>query len=173
MCRELQQEHSIFLLYGAGSNEHRQILLSSEKEEKHTILTEFVAALPKFDIIPKPTGLYAGGGHSALLLQNGSLFLWGYNEFGQIGRSQKAEGHTINPLPNILVQKVALGHTHSLILEMNSGQLYAFGDDSRGQVSGCTKSTSGNKIFEPITPEFLKNESFVDISAGLFHSAGK
>jgi len=129
----------------------------------------------------QPLNLYAGGGHSALLLNNGNLYLWGWNEDGQLGRPtfvspEKKNGEfnissPVHALPDISVEKASLGHAHTLIIERNTGHLYGFGDNSRGQVTGDS-ITSCKKVDQPTTHDLLKGETFIEVAAGLFHSAG-
>merc|ERR1712151_683998 len=76
-------------------------------------------------IISKPKDIYAGGGHSALLLDNGMLYLWGCNDYGQLGRRQEDINNKAQvpyritqPLSkDISVMKASLGFSHTLIIE--------------------------------------------------------
>lgn len=217
MCRELQHDRSLFFLYGSGSNQHGQLLLlgdnnaiegdtiSTDNSNQHHLLsddgnlhslTELVIAtvpiLGDNDVASKkPSTLYAGGGHSGMLLESGEFYLWGWNEYGQLGRGDLvnhsdasnmasnlsfplvAPLQHINDNDTILVEKAALGHAHTLLIERRSGRLYAFGDNSRGQVTGIKNPASlSSKIPHMMTPESLVKEYFIDIATGLFHSAG-
>lgn len=207
---------------GAGSNQHNQLLLRHTDvdfygdyvnaadlvngEDVH-MLSDIFLYTPKSSSVPltsaiesssnsmiRPKTLYAGGGHTALLSENNELYLWGWNEYGQLGRSQNSlslqsnneilsnklikpnKASVIEPLDNIKVSKAALGQSHTLIIEHLTGKLYCFGDDSRGQVSGTTAPPKIEKI-EGITtpiilsPLFAINDTFVDVAAGVFHSA--
>ena len=137
----------------------------------------------------KPKAIYAGGGHSALLTTSGKFYLWGWNESGQCGSSSTtivdqstnanieddANNNSSIPklvhcLPNIDVDKAALGFSHTLVIEKETNQLYTFGSNERGQVNG-NPSSSSTKICQPTIPDFLKDEEIMSISAGLFHSA--
>ena len=147
-----------------------------------------------------PRSLHAGGGHSALLTHGGDLYLWGWNDAGQLGRprtdtttasirkSTGGEGSTANapsfpcPLSNIvvpslsdiMVEAAALGHAHTLVIEKDTGRLFGFGDDGRGQVSGCATAADPYSCHAPRTTPSLglsSEEGFVRAAAGLFHSA--
>ena len=83
--------------------------------------------------------LFAGGGHSAALTGRGRLYLWGWNESGQLGTSAMtrtiAESSSlleIAELGAIRVRTAALGFSHTLVIERETGRLFAFGDNSRG-----------------------------------------
>ena len=206
MCKDLQTKSTIFFIYGSGSNQYEQLLLSNQNHEYLLSedkcvqqLTESILVVPKLQ--PRiteneekqnpnwiqPSQLYAGGGHSALLLTNGNLYLWGNNENGQLGRISNSTTNfrdktdntyfaQIEHLANIDVEKVDLGHTHTLVLERKSGKIFGFGDNARGQVDRniarqSNEASKQNNVVIPITPEFICNETCIDIAAGLFHSA--
>ena len=51
--------------------------------------------------------------------------------------------------------------------------MVGFSDNGRGQVNGCANNNANSDAsHEPQTPKGLSKESFIDVSAGLFHSAG-
>lgn len=188
MVRSLQN-HPLYFLFGSGSNQHGQLLLPTvdnrasliNGDEAHE-MKEIVLCGPTIacgDILSKgdkAKGLYGGGGHSGLLTESGKLFLWGWNDHGQCGRKA---GTTIDekdncPLPVVRpldmgVRNVALGHSHTVIIEEGSGRLYVFGDNERGQVDGT--KTAGY-VDRPMTPVGLEDLFFVDVCAGLFHTCG-
>lgn len=201
----LQNQYQLFFLHGCGSNQHNQLLLNNSKGgqrensnnddddddgDAHE-MTEIVALVqPTLELeqqqlngdsssTPLPdlaVKIYAGGGHSGILTRSGRLFLFGWNDSGQLGTSGFFSPDTGSPPPlplgtrlgNIQVHDAALGFSHTLVIEENSGRLYAFGDNSKGQVCGTTSSAM---IIVPTTPDFLKNETIVAAAAGLFHSA--
>lgn len=192
LTKTLQNTHNLYFLLGAGSNQHNQLLLDNtihdendnfvnaadlvDGEDSH-LLNDIFLITPT-NINSRPKSLYAGGGHSALLTEHNDLYLWGWNECGQLGRNSiipsanqnKSKLEIIEKL-NFKVVKAALGHSHTLIIEEGSHKLYTFGDDSRGQVSGHNGGIDGNTIVQdPIL--ICENEQFIDIDAGVFHSAG-
>ena len=142
-----------------------------------------------------PNSLHAGGGHSGLLTNGGDLYLWGCNWAGQLGHrggtaaskssstaetttttttTQASSFNVIPPLSNIKVETVDLGHNHSLIIEKDTGRLFGFGENGRGQVTGCVDNSDDTTSCchdVPQTPIGLSDECFVDVAAGLFHSA--
>mmetsp|Transcript_20873 Transcript_20873/g.30678 ORF Transcript_20873/g.30678 Transcript_20873/m.30678 type:complete len:555 (+) Transcript_20873:223-1887(+) len=209
VARFFFQKRHLYFLFGAGSNQHNQLLLYSKNngsclvngEEAHDLKEIVLVVSSKEEendsngienaprlAPPKAKRLFAGGGHSGLLTEDGNLYLWGWNEYGQLGRSsittplassnhesddgmsyQQPPMPEVQPLRNIKVRTAALGHAHTLIVEDGTGNVYAFGDNGRGQVDG-TKGTD-TKIDEPKLVPFLIGEDVVAIAAGLFHSA--
>jgi alpha-tubulin suppressor-like RCC1 family protein/cation transport regulator ChaC len=180
MAKEFQQ-HDLYFLFGSGSNQHNQLLLASKHNKANLVngedahkLTEMLLCTKRVDK-DQVKELVAGGGHSGLLTERGNLYLWGWNKHGQLGSSGKEEVDNdndtvgmIQSLNEILVEHAALGFSHSLLIEKNTGKLFAFGDNSRGQVSGMA---STEPVTRPVTPDFIRNEKVVAIAAGLFHSA--
>jgi len=138
-----------------------------------------------------PKAIFAGGGHSALLTKSGRLFLWGWNDDLQCGAESKSESTAIadrtrarataptdpqplpfvEPLQDIAVETAALGFSHTLVVEKQTGRLYAFGSDERGQVTGRRNVPLSDVAQSPRTPVFLEHEEVAIVGAGLFHSA--
>jgi alpha-tubulin suppressor-like RCC1 family protein/cation transport regulator ChaC len=136
-------------------------------------------------VVDPPMQLVAGGGHSGLITTTGQFFLWGWNEQGQCGiivsSSKQQQNTTTCPLPvryaisNVRVAKAAMGFSHTLVMEKETHKLYAWGDNRNGQCLHNTVNNNNNGqqhtiIMEPtlVFPE----DTFVDIAAGVFHSAG-
>jgi alpha-tubulin suppressor-like RCC1 family protein len=73
-------------VYGWGSNSYGQLGLGHTDE---VLTPALIAGMPRV-LLPssKPYGLRtfsAGNFHSALVAENGTLFVWGRNSFGQLG----------------------------------------------------------------------------------------
>ena len=192
MTKALQEQRlSLYFLHGSGSNQHGQIRMlenggtrSIHDTEDFPRLTETVVCCQNPEgrgvcssKTDRPKAVFAGGGHSGLLTECGQLILWGWNENGQCGYSlNETTAPDTSPLPiskslsNIRVESAALGFAHTLIIENSTGRLYAFGDDSHGQVTGQVSGTKTQQ-FTPHAPEFVREDKFKAVSAGLFHSA--
>lgn len=185
MAKSFQSDASLFFFFGAGSNQHEQLLLKNaacdlQNGEDAHLVTESVLCVTreKGALSDKATGIYAGGGHSAILTEGGQLYLWGWNENGQLGtrgdhcmKDSPLSILPILPLRNRVVEKVALGFSHTLIIERGTGKLFGFGDNSRGQVNGPVDKRA-RSIFEPFECWPVKDTKFKEVDAGLFHSAG-
>ena len=103
---------------------------------------------------------------ASVILKDSSLWMWGYNESGQLG-----DGTTINGIKPKNVSRgthwltVSAGAQHSLAIRQNR-TLWAWGDNSRGQL-GIGKSNSS------LLPTQVGNDSnWVYVAAGRFHSLG-
>lgn len=194
MTKALQQ-YPLYFLYGCGSNQHEQILRNDPSKDEPQleigVLVTTSTSETTTDPIDPPKQIFAGGGHSGLLTKSGSLFLWGWNDHGQCGKtttttttsaSTDSDNNQLpfpvrHPLKDIQVEKAVLGFAHTLLIERGTKRLYGFGDNSRGQVNGSVTNTSSSSdvinIDEPTVPSFAqsRNEKFIDIAAGVFHSA--
>jgi glutathione-specific gamma-glutamylcyclotransferase len=130
--------------------------------------------------------VFAGGGHSALLTQGGSLYLFGWNDSGQCGsvpalpvEKEEEENDESCPLPATRallglpggIEACALGFNHTVVVERGTGRVYAFGNNQQGQVDGNRSNSFCKQIETPITPAFLVEDFVIDVACGLFHSA--
>eukprot|EP01080_Neovahlkampfia_damariscottae_P007062 gene7062-11225_t len=119
----------------------------------------------------------AGAYFSMILTSNGEVHSFGKNDVGQLGDGtnidryspvmiQNGNSTTINGTMNgTLVTRISCGNSHSLILTAG-GNVYSFGLNSFGQL-GNGNLTNKNT---PSSIENTKNEIFIEISAGGFHS---
>jgi hypothetical protein len=98
--------------------------------------------------------------HSMALTENGCVYSWGYNEFGQLGIGNTKNSNTPKQIEmkDIIIDKITCGAYHSLLLT-NMGVIYAFGNNFFGQI--------GNGMQEHIeTPIKLNHEKrFIDITS--------
>ncbi|GKY94634.1 hypothetical protein MPSEU_000428900 [Mayamaea pseudoterrestris] len=171
---QIRTEYSTFFFAASGSNQHNQLLLSDVYNlvngEDAYRLTESVLAYAASGPPDPVVDLVAGTGHSGAITASGRLFLFGWNEHSQLGTCHSKalpDGFfVLSELDNIRVAKAALGFSHTVIVTKD-GRVMAFGDDSRGQVTGI----AGAKVREPHTPTFLVNDSAIHVAAGLYHSA--
>ncbi|XP_035891298.1 regulator of chromosome condensation isoform X1 [Anopheles stephensi] len=109
----------------------------------------------------------AGGMHNLCLTRHGTVYSFGCNDEGALGRDTSQEGSEFEPklieLPGLCV-KISAGDSHSACL-LNDGRVYAWGSfrDSHGNM-GLT--LEGNKRL-PI--EVLPGNRWVDIASGCDH----
>jgi len=113
----------------------------------------------------RPT-LAAGGFHSLVLLDDGTVMAFGYNSNGQLG-----DGSTTNWLTPVRVnlggnkaQAIAAGYYHSLIL-LDDGTVMAFGYNAAGQLGD---GSTTNRL-TPVRVNLGGNKAQA-IAAGYYHS---
>lgn len=189
MVNALRDKFQLEFLFGCGSNQHNQLALQSENNAADLVngdealeMKEIYLCMEKMgtengdaDMVKK---VFAGGGHSGLLTKKGKLFLFGWNQNGQLGSSfisssqiddSKLYTFTVaSELKSFIIEDASLGHSHTLVIEKDTGKVFAFGDNSRGQVDGAICSET---IADPVTPSILEDTPVSCVAAGLFHSA--
>jgi alpha-tubulin suppressor-like RCC1 family protein len=144
--------------------------------------TEEANPTPSLVTLPGATGpatqVAAGGEQSLVVTSSGQLYAFGANFSGQLGNPTN-NGKTLpNATPTLVtlpgatgpVAQVAAGAFFSLALT-STGQLYAFGDNSSGQLGNSTNN--GNNNANP-TPAQVNlpgaNGPVTEIAAGYEHS---
>jgi alpha-tubulin suppressor-like RCC1 family protein len=147
------EDHSLAVtstgqLYAFGSNRFGQLGNPAGSG------TELANPTPLRVSLPGAAGpvvqIAAGSSHSLALTSTGQLYAFGSNEFGQLGSADNSG--TSNPtLPTRVVlpgatgpvSQIAAGAFHSLALT-STGQLYAFGQNSSGQLGTATNTATPN-----------------------------
>ncbi|KAJ8023282.1 Secretion-regulating guanine nucleotide exchange factor [Holothuria leucospilota] len=105
-----------------------------------------------------------GGGHTAIVTEEGKLYLCGNNNKGQLGLDSAVNLHLqCLHLPSA-ISKVACGWEHTLAITA-SGDLIAWGSNSHGQAGQEVVSSS-----LPIKLKGFNGQPVCDIAAGLRHS---
>jgi alpha-tubulin suppressor-like RCC1 family protein len=88
------------------------------------------------------TELAAGSNHSLALRADGSLWAWGYNEFGQLGTATNSGTIAATPTPTQVpgtYTRVGAGESHTLAVQAD-GTLWAWGSNKYGQLGGLPNS---------------------------------
>lgn len=102
-----------------------------------------------------------GSEHSAAITENGDLYMWGNNSYGQLG-----DGTTITrDKPTKImgnVKSISLGHWHSAVIT-EDGDLYMWGDNNFGQLGDGTNT---NRISPTLIMSNVKT-----VSLGYWHSS--
>jgi alpha-tubulin suppressor-like RCC1 family protein len=131
----------------------------------------FIATPVTFPETVKVTAIAAGGRHTLAIDSNGTLWTWGFNQFGQLGLSS-FDDHFNTPQKlihfpaNTRIVAIAGGSSHSLALD-SIGRVWAFGRNLVGQLGNNTfiDSHGPSKVAFPAgTPKAI------GISAGGAHS---
>ena len=80
------------------------------------------------------TQISCGYSHTLMLKQNGSLFGFGRNDFGQLGiGNNEHQNKPILILKDIQISQIHCGSNHSIFLKQN-GNVYSFGRNEYGQL---------------------------------------
>ena len=106
----------------------------------------------------------ARGNHTVALKVDGTVWAWGYNEYGQVGDG--TTNWTITPAQTkglADVTAIAAGSAHSLALK-NDGTVWAWGNNSDGQLG------TGNFNYSSIPVQVTALADVDAIAAGYSHS---
>ena len=156
--------HSLVLLgngdvYGFGSHNAGQLGLGRGDNAYNTP--------QKIPLPGRAKDIAAGGSHSLVALQNGDVYAFGYNRYGELGVNEPPRANKFESPMKVLVpgpaQAVATGNSFSLVL-LENGDLYSFGQGDSGQLGhGNTEHT-----WPPAKVEALSGVSL--IAAGYAHT---
>eukprot|EP00742_Colponemidia_sp_Colp-10_P006213 GILJ01006657.1.p1 GENE.GILJ01006657.1~~GILJ01006657.1.p1 ORF type:complete len:549 (+),score=94.03 GILJ01006657.1:41-1687(+) len=100
--------------------------------------------------------------HSVAIALDGTAYVWGRNETGQLGLGDTRNRYNPTPLPlpsGTRVKKAACGRGHTLLVT-EGGQLYSFGANGRGQLG------LGHQKEMVLKPSLIKLDNVVDASCG-------
>ncbi|XP_069576471.1 retinitis pigmentosa GTPase regulator b isoform X3 [Brachyistius frenatus] len=97
-----------------------------------------------------PLKICCGDEHTALITENGKLFMFGSNNWGQLGLGSKLTVNKptcVKALKSEKVQLVACGRNHTLICTAQ-GKVYASGGNSEGQLGlrDCEERTTFHRV---------------------------
>ncbi len=135
--------------------------------EVNFALTAVIIPTPTPTPTPPPqTNLQvtAGWNHTIALVDNGTVWTWGMNTFGQLGDGTRVDRNTPVQVSGLSdVTAVAGGGLHSLALK-EDGTVWAWGMNTYGQLGDGTTDSSAT----PVKVSGLSN--VIAIACGGFHS---
>jgi alpha-tubulin suppressor-like RCC1 family protein len=94
------------------------------------------------------TAVSGGARHSIALEDDGTVWTWGDNGQGQLGDGTTTQRRTpvsVSGLAGAIITAVSAGTDHSLALK-NDGTVWAWGDNSEGQLGDGTKTASATPV---------------------------
>ena len=145
-------------LYMWGTNGSGQLGIQSNVASNIPVkVNNSSSTLPEKSVKYVALGTY----HSAAITKYGSLYMWGYNNYGQLGNGSTTNSYTpVKIMENVAA--VSLGDYHSAAITKD-GSLYMWGENSDGQLgNGSTTNRS--------TPVKIM-ENVATVSLGAWHSA--
>ena len=142
-------------LYAFGANNFGELGSATNSGTNNPNPTPALVSLPGQS--GQITQIAAGGSHSLVATSGGQLYAFGLNNLGQLGSATNNGTTTPNPTPALVslpgqsgpVTQIAAGGSHSLAVT-SSGQLYAFGDNSNGELGSATNSGTNNPNPTPV-----------------------
>jgi alpha-tubulin suppressor-like RCC1 family protein len=145
--------HSLFLktdgsLWAMGANDSGQL-----GDGTFATSSPYGTNQPEQIVASNVTAIAAGGGHSLFLKSDGSLWVMGFNNWGQLGDGTSNNACVPEQIVASHVVAIAAGDIHSLFLK-SDGSLWVMGCNQDGQLGdGFYLSTSlPEQIFPPPQP---------------------
>ena len=109
-----------------------------------------------------------GAVHDTAIDQQGTLWAWGSNRYGQLGDGTTTERLTPVQIKNIKFNQISAGYLCCLAID-NDGNLWSWGDNSSRQLG--LDNESSNKIITPV--QIKLNNKFQKVVSGMDHSFAK
>ncbi|KYQ94330.1 hypothetical protein DLAC_04627 [Tieghemostelium lacteum] len=129
--------------------------------------------LPRYTPTPIPSLLgkqiaQLSGGlmHSAAVDNQGRVYTWGWNKYGQLGNGTLKKQMTpgkVKDLAQWHISKVSSGRNHTIALT-SSGEMLAFGFNACGQLG------IGSHTNSRVPTKIVLHDKVIDISCGYYHS---
>ncbi|WP_303968692.1 Ig-like domain-containing protein [Sporosarcina ureae] len=112
-----------------GRNKYGQVGMKPDKMGE-TIVPERIASLNGIIAVS------AGSEHSVALQDNGNVWTWGSNEYGQLGNGETTN---INFEPKLVpgltsIMEISAGNNHTVALKQDRTSMFAWGSNSYGQL---------------------------------------
>jgi alpha-tubulin suppressor-like RCC1 family protein len=140
--------------------------------------TANLATPTKLTTISNVIAIAAGNDHTIAVTSNKTIWTWGDNSEGELGRSDTNGGYDPLPAPvpglsNQAIVAIAGGNDFTLAVTSN-GQMYAWGDDSYGELGtndcgGCV-FCDGCYITNPVPVSGISNAVLVSAHPDGLHS---
>jgi len=144
------ENHSIVLdktgnVYGFGYNQYGQIgLLNQDEDDNNNDNIIDIATLNPFFKYKNIESISSGNSHSICINDNGYLWLFGRNQFGQLGTGDITEWdegvfiphlfQSLTEFEHTLISSASCGLNHTIVLSKKN-EIYGFGENYYNQCS--------------------------------------
>ena len=168
------QYHSVFSIEGqglhsCGKNDYGQLgqLSAAQTGSEPRLVPQPVAA--PLDAAAGVSGVQVACGyyHSVALTEQGQVFCFGRNDFGQLGLGSKDNKKVPTRLEGLpLIAQISSGCYHTLLLT-EEGQVLAQGRNNHGQLGTAHEGDAT----VPVKVDALHEHRVLSLAAGFYHSA--
>jgi len=89
----------------------------------------------------------AGGAHSLAVKADGTLWAWGFNEYGQLGNGSNADSYAPVQVPGLANVVAAVGGEHYSLALKSDGTVWAWGRNREGELGNDTNTDSNLPVW--------------------------
>jgi alpha-tubulin suppressor-like RCC1 family protein/formylglycine-generating enzyme required for sulfatase activity len=150
-------------VFACGDNTYGQLARSSTTVSSGTLVEVNFPGLST-----KIVSVVAGADHNLAVDEDGGVWVWGRNNYGQLGKGNRSVAERtpseLNLGDGVFAESVAAGFSHSLILTTD-GEVLGFGRNNSGQ-TGQVATTSVVTAPLPIYKGLIELSEIRSISAG-------
>jgi hypothetical protein len=150
-------------VFACGDNTYGQLARSSTTVSSGTLVEVNFPGLST-----KIVSVVAGADHNLAVDEDGGVWVWGRNNYGQLGKGNRSVAERtpseLNLGDGVFAESVAAGFSHSLILTTD-GEVLGFGRNNSGQ-TGQVATTSVVTAPSPIYKGLIELREIRSISAG-------
>ncbi|XP_028049889.1 probable E3 ubiquitin-protein ligase HERC3 isoform X2 [Monomorium pharaonis] len=163
-------------VYACGLNNKGQAG-SSNVDQENVLRFQRICALEHETVI----NVWCGWDSSMALTENGELYVWGSNRYGQLGLDPSefpsiSHPHRVSIVVEWTMQghveDVACGQYHTIVVtKRQTYNMYVFGDNKHGQLGFFPKTSSETRIFQPICIPLssIQHDASIQIHTGWSH----
>jgi alpha-tubulin suppressor-like RCC1 family protein len=91
-------------------------------------------------VLTSAAAVAAGNSHTLAIKQDGSLWAWGHNFYGQLGDGSNNWERSTPVQVQTGVSAVSAGYYHSVMLKQD-GSVWSFGSSTKGQLGDGSSGT--------------------------------
>lgn len=151
-------------VYSFGKNESGQLGLGHNEHEQTPTLIETFKGI-------KIKRISCGINHAGVVTEDGDVWLWGCNDFGQLGTGDTESRNAPHEAPSTFwneeIQDIKCGGKHTIVLSC-TGTIYCFGDGQYGQLGINVRQESP---YLPTPCNVPIPAKVVQVDCGIAHTA--
>lgn len=153
------------LLNGNGTTWSFNIIVRKPGEIKVSVIKDGIDNNTETIMVylPPVRTVSVGTGHNVLIREDGSLWVWGSNNSGQLGNGGTGNSNILTKMDNNIWKSVSAGGRHTAAIR-EDGSLWTWGNNDNGQLGNRTKNHSRIPI------QILETYNWNHVTAGISHT---
>ncbi len=150
-------EHEVVYSKYGYNDTKKKLKINGSTDKQYVRLTNVSGSNKNKVVDVQIEGDYSRGVHTAAITENGELYMWGYNEYGQVGDGTTEDRYVPKKIMENVLSVSLSGHNSAAITE--NGDLYTWGYNIAGQIGDGTTENRylPQKIMENVVYVSLGN----------------